>query len=156
MDRQCKIRIQIADGAIQDAKTVWGFHLIESDETIIPPVRDYETIKFPESAAEEIYPYTVFEPFDYTCTLLCIGALTTINSTVKNFYDSLFTVTSGVDLRQAKVITLYNDYKGVKVSGYVKTAEGQDYYPELIKADTGAYLFDFVLHVADPKTLTNL
>ena len=156
MARQCKVRIQIANGAIQEAQTAWGFHLMESDDTVVPPIREYEAISFPESAAEEIHPYTKFEPFDYKCTLLCFGTLTTINSTVRTFFDSLFTITSGVDLRQAKPITLYNDYKGVKVTGYAKSIEGQDYYPEVKEVEKGAYMFDFVLRVADPKTMAAL
>lgn len=156
MARACKIRIQIGSGAIQDAITAWGFHLMESDDIVTPPVREYEAISFPESAAEEIHPYTKLEPFDYKCSLLCFGALTTLNSTIKTFFDSLFTITSGVDLREAKIITIYNDYKGVKVSGYAKSIEGQNYYPELKEVEKGAYLFDFTIRVADPKTMAAL
>lgn len=156
MARECKIRIQIGTGSIIDAKTTYGIHLIDSDDIIIPPVKDYEVQRYPESAAEEIHPYTTYEPFDYKCTLLLIGSLTTVNASIRTFYDAMFTITSGVDLRQANVITLYNDYKGVKVTGYVKTADPKEYYPKLVEYEKGAYLFDFVLHVSDPKTLISL
>lgn len=156
MARECKIRIQIGTGAIQEAVTTWGLYLIDSDDIILPPVKEYEKQIFPESAAAEIHPYTTLEPFEYKCTLLCFGTLSTLNAAIKTFYDSLFTITTGVDLRQAKAITLYNDYKGMKVTGYVKTAEGTDYYPELKEYEKGAWLFDFVLDVADPKTLIAL
>jgi hypothetical protein len=156
MARECKLRIQIASGAVQEAAATWGFHLVETDDTILAPIREYETQRYPESSAEEIWPYTVQEPFDYKCTLLCFGALSTLNSSLKTFYDSLFTITAGVDLRQAKPITLYNDYKAMKVTGYAKTVEGKDYYPELKEYEKGAYLFDFVLHISDPKTLIAL
>ena len=156
MSRTCKIRIQINGGTIKEASTEWGFHLIESDNTIVPPIRDYPIQEYPESANAEIYPHTTLKPFDYKCKLLCLGALTTINQTVKGFYDSLFTITTGQDLRQALPITLYNDYKGVKLTGYVKSVEAGDYYPEISEVEKGAYTFDFILYIADPKTLIAL
>ena len=156
MARDCKIRIKIGTGEIQDAITTWGLYLIDSDDTIIAPVREYESIEYPEEAAAEIYPYTTLKPFDYKCTLLCLGDLTTVNATVRTFYDSLFAITSGVDLRKAEQITLYNDLKGVRVTGYAKTNDPKDYYPQLIEHEKGAFIFEFVLYVADPKTLIAL
>lgn len=154
--RLCKIRIQIGTGTVEEAITKWGLYLIKSDDTIIPPMKDYPTREYPESSAVEIHPYASLQSFDYTCTLLCLGALSTVNQTVRNFYDSLFTITTGKDLRQALPITLYNDYKGIKLTGYAKTAEGKEYYPKLSKAEEGAYTFDLTLFVADPKTLISL
>ena len=156
MPRYCKIRIKIADGEIQDAITAWGLYLIDSDDTIIAPVREYEKQQYPEEAAAEIHPYTTLMPFEYKCTLLCLGSLSEVNTTVRNFYDSLFSITAGVDLRQAKPVTIYNDYKGIRVTGYAKTAEGNEYYPELAEYEKGAWIFDFILDVADPKTLLAL
>lgn len=156
MARECKIRIKIGNGSIQEAVTAWGLYLMKSDDTIVAPIKDYEIQEFPESAKPEVYPYTTLKPFDYTCTLLCLGELTQVNATVKAFFDSLFTITSGVDLRQALEVTLYNDYKGVRVSGYVKPIEGKGYYPHLVEYEKGAYVFDFVLYVADPNTLMPL
>lgn len=156
MSRTCEIRIRIGSGTVQNAITAWGLYLMESDDTIIAPIREYEVQEYPEEAAPEIYPFTTLMPFDYKCTLLCMGDLDTVNATVRAFYDSLFTITPGVDLRQAQEITLYNDYKGVQVTGYVKTAEAKDYYPSLSEYEKGAFLFDFILYVADPKTLLAL
>ena len=156
MPRVCEIRIKIGSGAIQNAITAWGLYLMESDDTIVAPVRDYEIQEYPEQAAPEIYPFTTLMPFDYKCTLLCLGDLDEVNATVKAFYDSLFVITPGVDLRQAQEITLFNDYKGVQVSGYAKSPEAKDYYPELIAYEKGAFLFDFILYVANPNTLLPL
>jgi len=156
MARECKIRIKIGNGSIQDAITAWGLYLIDSDDTIIAPIREYESVEFPEEAKAEVYPYTTLKPFDYKCTLLCFGDLDTVNTTVRTFYDSLFTITPGVDLRQALEITIYNDHKGMQLTGYAKPVDSKDYYPQLAEHEKGAYLFDFVLYVADPKTLTPL
>ena len=42
------------------------------------------------------------------------------------------------------------------MTGYAKSIEGQDYYPEVKEVEKGAYMFDFVLRVADPKTMAAL
>lgn len=156
MSRECKIRIKIGNGSIQDAKTTWGFHLMESDDTVIAPIKDYEYEEYPERSNVDIYPYTTKKPFDYTCTLLAIGMEDVVNSTVKSFYDSLFEITPGVDLIKSLPITIYNDWKGVQVTGYVKTLPGKDYHPELSEHEKGAFLFDLTIFVADPKTLIPL
>jgi hypothetical protein len=154
MARDCKIFVQIDDGDIVDVESVIGLYLIDSDDTVVAPVKDYEVQEYPESAAAEIYPHTTKKPFDYTCKMLAFGELPDVNTTVSNFYDSLLGITEGVDLRQAKKVTIYNEYKGVKVSGYAKTLSGTDYYPNLTKYENGAFIFDFVLYIADPRTLT--
>lgn len=156
MSRECKIRIKIGNGEIQDAISTWGFHLMESDDIVVPPLKDYEYEQYPESAAVEMYPYTTMKTFDYSCTLLAIGNESTVNTTIKNFYDSLFEITTGVDLRRALPITIYNDWKGISVTGYVKILDGKDSYPKLTEHEKGAFLFDFNIFVSDPKTLLPL
>lgn len=153
MARNCKLSIKIADGSICDAETSWGLYLVDSDDLVISPIKPYEVQSYPEYAAVEIYPYTTKEPFDYKVTLMKSGDLSTVNTSVNAFYDSLFEVSSGVDLRQAKVITIYNHWKGVQVSGYAKTSPATGNYPQLVEAEKGAYIFDLILQVADPKTL---
>lgn len=156
MNRPCEIRIKIGEGTIQNAVEAWGLHLMDSDDTIIAPIKDYEVQEFPENDAPEVYPFTTLKSFDYKCTLLCIGNLDEVNATVSAFYDSLFTITPNKDLRQAKEVTLYNDYKGVRVTGYARTIEAKDYYLQLTEYEKGAFLFDFTLYVANPKTLVAL
>lgn len=153
MSRNCNLHIQIADASVHDAELYYGFHLMDSDDTVTAPVKDYETQEYPESAGVEIHPWTTLAPFDYACSMLAFGDASTVNSSVQSFYDSLFDVSTGTDLRQAKVITIYNEWKGMKVSGYAKTFPAKGYYPKLIEVEKGAYLFDLVLQVADPKTL---
>jgi len=148
-----KLHIQIESGTINDAEVVYGLYLISSDNTIVAPVKEYETQEYPESAAVEIYPYTTKEPFDYTCKMLIMGDKDTVNESITAFYDSLFEVTEGVDLRKAKKITIYNEEKGIQVSGYAKTMTGNDYHTLLTEYEKEAFLFDFVLYIADPRTL---
>ena len=153
MARNCKIHIKIADGSIYDAETTYGLYLMDSDDLVVSPVKDYEVQSYPESAAVEIYPYTTKQPFDYKVSLLKIGDISTVNTSVNAFYDSLFEVSSGVDLRMAKSITIYNDWKGVQVTGYAKSSPSTGNHPNLIQVDQCAYLFDLILQVADPSMM---
>jgi len=156
MSNECKVKIKVGNASIQDLEDVYGFYLLESDNTIVAPVKDYETQVFPESNSVEIYPFTSLKEFDYNCSFLCIGSLETINTTLIDFYDSLFTTTVGTDLREAKLITLYNNYKGVQVSGYAKSMNGKTFYPKLVEYEKGAYIFDLTIFVADPSTLMDV
>lgn len=153
MPRNCKIHIQIDSGTIRDAESYYGFFLMDSDDIVVPPVKDYETQAYPEASAVEIYPYTTFEPFDYSCSILAVGDLATVNASIQAFYDSLFEITPGTDVRKALPITVYNEWKGVKLTGYAKTNPAKDNIPNLTTVEKGAYLFDFIIFVADPRTL---
>ena len=153
MRRDCRIYIQIESGPVVDAESELGFHLVESDDIVIPPIKDYEMQKYPESAAAEIYPYTTLDPFDYTCTILSIGELDAVNASVCAFYDSLFEIQPGSDLRKAKPVTIYNEWKGIKVSGYAKTSPAKGNHPNIVAYEQGAYLFEFVIFVSDPRLL---
>ena len=156
MSRECKIRIKIGNSSIYDAISTWGFHLMDSDDIVVAPLKDYEYQQYPESAEVEIYPYTTKKPFDYSCTLLAIGNESTVNTTIKNFYDSLFETTSGSDLLRALPLTIYNDWKGIRATGYIKGLEGSDSYPKLTEYEKGAFLFKLQIFVSDPNTLMPL
>jgi len=153
MARSCKIHIQIGSGTVRDAESYYGFYLMESDDTVVAPIKDYETQEYPEASAVEIYPMTTLAPFEYSCSLLAMGDLATVNASVNAFFDSLFSITPGTDVREALPVTVYNEWKGMKVSGYVKTNPAKGYYPQLIEAEKGAYLFDFIIFVSDPRLL---
>ena len=153
MARPCKISIKIADGSIYDTETTYGLYLMDSDDLVIAPVKDYEVQSYPESAAVEIYPYTTKQTFDYKVTLLKFGDISTVNASVNAFYDSLFEVSTGLDLRRAKAITIYNHWKGVEVVGYAKSTNATGNHPQLIEIEKAAYAFDLILQVADPTTL---
>lgn len=146
MSRECKLSYRINGGALTNIAT-HGFHLVKSDDRITAPIKPYEEQRYPESAAVEIYPHTVKEPFDYTVELLAIGEYADINTVVTQFWDSLFNGT------EAYPITLYNYWKGVQVTGYPKAAEPTASYPVLAEIENSAYIFKLTLYVADPETL---
>ena len=153
MPRECKLYIQIESGPIVDIQSALGFHLVDSDDTVVAPIKDYEVQKYPESAAVEIYPYTTLDPFDYSCTLMAVGPQSTVNASVRAFFDSMFEISGVSDIRKAKPITIYNEWKGVKATGYVKTSPAKGSYPNLVAYEQGAYLFEFIIFVSDPRLL---
>jgi hypothetical protein len=153
MPRQCKLTYSISGEDAVDIST-HGFYLVKSDNTVIPPMRKYEEQSYPEHAASEIYPYTSYEGFDYSCTLLAIGAHDEVVSKVKEFWDSLFDKAS--EPYQAHPVTLFNYWKGVQVSGYALSAQAESSYPKLTEYEKSAFLFNFVIRVSDPTTLVAL
>lgn len=148
MARDCKVRIKIGDGAIQDAQATWRFHLMNSPDMIVAPQRDYEVENYPEVDGSLIYPYTSKEPFDYKLTFCFFGDIDTTNNVIADFYDSLFETESGTDRKKAKELTIYNDYKNVIIVGYAKNIETNDY---MVEARNGVVLFDLTIYVAEPK-----
>lgn len=132
-------------------EVVYPFALVKSDDRITPPIKDYEEQVYPESAASEIYPYTSKDVFDYSVTLLAFGDYNTVNASVQSFYNLLFQADG--DLLRALPVTIFNYWKGIKVTGYAKSAEADSYYPKLTEYEKSAYIFNFVIHVADPNTL---
>lgn len=132
-------------------ETAYPFILVKSDDRITPPIKDYEEQVYPESAASEIYPYTSKDVFDYSVTLLAFGDYNTVNASVQSFYNLLFQGSG--DLLRALPVTIFNYWKGVKVTGYAKSADPDAHYPKLTEYEKSAYIFNFVIHVADPNTL---
>ena len=153
MARNYKIHIKVGDASIYDAEVSQGLYLIDCDDLIVAPIKEYEEQVYPESAAVEIWPYTTKAAFDYKVTLCKFGDCSTVNASVNSSYDSLFDISSGTDLRMAKLVTIYNDWKGVQVSGYAKTSPSAGNYPQLVQQEQSAYSFDLVLRVADPSTM---
>ena len=155
MARTCHLSYRIENGSILDIAT-HGFHLVNSDDRLIAPIKDYEIQEYPEQSAAEIYPYASEKPFDYSVTLLAFGDEASVNATVRAFWDSLFAATERAAVKQAYPITLFNYWKGVQVTGYPKSADADAAYPELVEYESSAYTFNLTLFVADPTTIIPL
>jgi hypothetical protein len=65
------------------------------------------------------------------------------------FFDSLFDAEG--DILTAKEIELFNNYKNVKMKGLAKKWDEKTY---TIEGEKGLIVFDFVLYVNNPNTLT--
>lgn len=149
--RVCSIEISIEGGAKIDLIDTYDFHLIESPARVTAPLRAYEKQEYPESATPEIDRRTVKQPFEYQISLGYWGSEEKVNSNIRAFYDSLFTQDG--DILTAKEITLYNNYKNVQMKGFAKKWDEKTY---TIQGEKGLLLFDFVLDVNDPTTLTDI
>lgn len=146
MSRIPQIRIKIGSDAIKNMETDLKFYLMESTDILTPPQREYETEVFPESSGVSIYPVTSDEQFDYNIKLCYFGSEDSANLAISAFNTSLFTKIG--DLKTAKELTIYNDFKRVMVVGYVKS----------IKTDTtnsiksrDVVIFDFLVQVTNPN-----
>lgn len=155
MSRTCNLSYRINNGSVIDIAT-HGFHLVKSDDRVVPPIREYEKQEYPEYAAAEIYPYAAEVPFEYTVKLLVFGSDASVNASVREFWDSLFETSGRTVARKAYPVTLFNYWKGVQVTGYPKSPNPDSTYPVPIEYENSAYLFDFILDVVDPTTLIPL
>ena len=149
--RLCSIEISIEGGAKVDLIDTYDFHLLESPARVTAPIRDYEKQEFPESAAPEIDRRTVKQPFDYNISLGCWADEDTVNKNIRNFFNSLFTAEG--DILKAKEVELFNNYKNVKMKGVAKKWDEKTY---TIEGEKGLLVFDFVLYVNDPTSLTDI
>ena len=149
--RLCSIEISIEGGEKIDLIDTYDFHLLESPARVTAPIREYETQAFPESAAPEMDRRTTKQPFDYNISLGCWADEDTVNKNIRDFYDSLFT--SDGDILTAKEIELFNNYKNVKMKGFAKKWDEKTY---TIEGEKGLLVFDFVLYVNDPTSLTDI
>lgn len=146
------IRLSI-DGATPIDLREQGFYLLESPHMLVPPQRNYEEERYPEKDGALIYPKTSYEPFDYTVKLEYCGDRASLNTAIRNLWNSMFDEALG--LRTAKQITLYNDYDGVVIVGYAKAAEGDDMTIfQTTSITEGWWAFDFTLRVVRPDLCT--
>ena len=145
--RPCKLRLQIEDGAIREMEDM-GFHLMDSPDVIVPGQREYETEDYPEYDGVKIYPYTSYKSFDYTCKMLFVGDLESMNEKIRDLWEMMFEQQASGVVRKAKSVTLINDFKAVSVTGYAKEMPGEETFVEVRK---GCWKFDFTIFVADPS-----
>jgi len=151
--RLCSIEISIEGGEKVDLIDTYDFHLLESPARVTAPIRDYDKQEFPESAAPEIDRRTVKQPFDYQISLGCWANEDTVNKNIRDFFSSLFTQEKGSDVMVAKEVELFNNYKNVRMKGFAKKWDEKTY---TIEGEKGLLVFDFVLYVNDPTSLTDI
>ena len=136
----CKMRIQIGDGDITDIATL-GFFLAKSPSELACNVKGSNiiTADFPEEDGEAFYIPTApkLNSFDYTISLIFFdGSLNSANQKITGFYNSLL----------GQKVTVYNDFKQVKVVGYVKSYKSGEFY----RKEKDVVIFDLTFYVPDP------
>jgi len=141
MSDTCKMRIKIADNPTYSID-YYGFYLAKSPSELGCDVKESNivTTDFPESDGDAAYiPSTVSKKsFDYTISLIFFdNNLNTANKKISEFYNSLL----------GKKVTLFNDYKGVKIVGYVKSYKAGEFY----RNEKDVVVFDLAFFVPKPS-----
>ena len=144
----CDIKIKIGANDISLLDD-YNIHLLESPAIIVAPIRDYDTQSYPESAEAEIDPRTVLKPFEYKLVLGCSSNTENINELISSLFKKFFIFGEG-DIMEAKEVEVINEYKGIKMKGYVKQWDGKT---TTISDPYSFHTFEFVLYVNNPKTL---
>lgn len=134
------MRIKIADGVIKDIK-YYGLELIKSPERFGFKIKESNVIRtsFPEEDGDNVYipPSPKREAFEYKVTLAFVAKQgERIGDKVNDFIEKI----------RGHEITIYNDYKGVELKGYlVNYSDGQFYKGSEVAT------FEVVFLIPDPS-----
>ena len=117
-----EMRIKIGSADAVDIST-WKLHLIKSPSVMAADVKENNVVtkNYPENDGEDFYinPTPKLSAFDYEVTFAFYdGNLNTANSNIYALYSSML----------GKTVTIYNDYKGQKMVGYVKSYKEGEFY----------------------------
>lgn len=147
-----RVRLQIGDGAILDTYEGHKLIYLNSDHRTEAPIKKREATSYAEQAGENTDPRTVQDAFDYKATFIIDAQdknLVNVNAIVAAFNAKLYTQPSDSDIRVYKEVTLYNDFKRVKIVGLPEPIAE----PKEMKRSKNGYDFaevEFVIHVSDP------
>lgn len=148
--RACHIGMIIGNSANEvNLVDEYGFHLLESPNFTVAPIRDYDIQEYPDSAEAEMDKRTTLKPFEYKLSLGYFGDEITANSTIQSFFNSLFFLTPGSDIMTALPLQVKNYWKGMKMTGYAKKWDGKTYS---IQGEAALVAFDLTIYVNDPRT----
>lgn len=112
--------MQIADGAIEDTFDKWGFIYMGADNRTEAPIKKRETTSYAEEAGEHTDSRTIQDAFDHKVKFLieCPNLnLKNANAKIAAFNEALYTQKKGSNIRIYKQISIYDDYKRVKIVG---------------------------------------
>lgn len=115
-----RARIRIGDGAVEDTYKAHDLIYKESDNRTEAPIKERDESSYSEEAGVHTDPRTVQDSFDYTTEFIIDAQnrnLQNVNSVIAAFNKKLYTQETGNDIRTYKEVTLYNDYKRVKIVG---------------------------------------
>lgn len=141
MPNECKMRIKIADNPTYGIDT-YGFFLAKSPNEVCFDPKDSNIVitDFPENDGDSFYvpSFVARKSFDYTISLIFFdNTLNSANKKISSFYNSLL----------GKQVVIYNDYKGVKVTGYIKSYKAGEFYRD----EKDLVLFDLTFYIPRPQ-----
>lgn len=138
------MRIQIGSGAITDISSL-GFELIKSPENYGSSIKDSNIVvtDFPEEDGVRVYipEKPKKQAFDYTVKLAYYNSTGDAPSKISAFIESLL----------GKDVTIYNDYKKVKLTGKYKSYKDEGTYE-----GTKVAIFSVTFLIYNPSTITYL
>lgn len=147
-----KVRMKIGDGAIEDTFTAHKLIYIGADNRTEAPIKKRDASSYVEQAGENTDPRTVQDAFDYKVRFIIDGqntSLANVNAVIAAFNRKLYTQSAGSDIRTYKEVTVYNDFRRVKIVGLPEPIAE----PTKMSRSKNGYDFaevEFVIHVSDP------
>lgn len=147
-------RIQIENGQILDTYEGHGMIYLSADNRTEAPIKKRDTTSYAEEAGEHVDTRTVQDAFDYKVKFLIEAPnknLQNANAKIAAFNKQLYTQTKDNDIRTYKTITLYDDYKRVKIVGIPEPiTEPTELYRRQHGGVMDCAVVEFTIHVSDP------
>lgn len=121
------VRLKIGEeGAIQETNAAFGLVYVSSDNRFSAPVKEYESVTYPEEEGEHIIEKTVYAPFEYTVKFYINAEetnssgtlLSNANKKIRDFNSQIFTEDETTHTLIPEKVYFYNDYKKVLIVGY--------------------------------------
>lgn len=147
MSKKCKIDIEV-DGNRIDLEGTYQLYLQESSNLFMPNISPYYTESYPESHGEFIYPITKFDAFDYEVKLVYVGSESGVSKHINDFLNIFFINRNNI--KQAKEVTIINDYKEVSFPAYFKEITKGD---KFIRGQRGIANFNLKFRVTKPQNI---
>lgn len=147
-----KVRLQIADGTIEDTADKYGLVYIKADNRFAAPLKGFETSKYAEQPGSNINPKTVEDEFDYKVEFFirADGDIGNANAVIANFNALLYTQDAD-NIKTFKQVTFYNDYKKVKIVGYPSLiSEATDFWRDSRGRAADVVCAEWTIKVNDP------
>lgn len=146
-----KARIQIGEGEIYDTFERFGFVYLNGDKKFAAPIKDFEETSYPEQAGVNILPKTTDDTFEYKVVFFIqTNSITRANRKIADFNSALYTKEG--DVKTFKRVTLYDDYKGVKIVGYPRpVSEATDFWRDSKGVQADVVCVEFNIKVDNPS-----
>lgn len=147
-------RIQIGDGQALDTFEGHGLIYLSGDNRTEAPVKKCDESSYPEQAGKNVDPRTVQDAFDHKVKFLVEAPnqnLVNANAKIAAFNAKLYTQEADSDIRRYKRVTLYDDYKRVKIVGIPDPiAEPEKLYRRQDGTVMDCAVVELTIHVDDP------
>ena len=141
------VRLQIADGNIENTADKYGLVYLSADNRFAAPTKGFEISKYAESPGSNIIPRTVDDEFEYKVKFFikADGDLENANQKIAAFNSLLYTKDAD------NIKTFYNDYKKVKIVGYPSPIEeATDFWRDSRGKQADVVCVEWTIKVNDP------